>query len=75
MRTFGTDNNLWTVELSPGGQFILVGGSDQFAQLWDTNYHTFVDSVCTRVLRDFTAEEREKYDIHDQQPTCPPNNH
>ncbi len=70
LRTFSVANNLWSVELSPDGQFILIGGSDQYARLWDTDYHTLIDSVCARVLRDFTDEEREKYDIHDQQPTC-----
>jgi len=74
LRTFSVSNNLWSVELSPDGHSILIGGSDQFAQLWDTNYQTLVDSVCARVLRDFTDEEREKYNINDQQPTCPSDN-
>jgi hypothetical protein len=30
-----------------------------------------MDSVCARVLRDFTDQEREQYGINDQQPTCP----
>jgi WD40 repeat protein len=74
LRTFEVANNLWSVELSPDGKFILIGGADQFARLWDTDYQTLVDSVCARVLRDFTDEEREKYSINDQQPTCPSKN-
>jgi WD40 repeat protein len=74
LRTFSASNNLWSVELSPDGHSILIGGSDQFAQLWDTNYQTVVDSVCARVLRDLTDEEREKYNINDQQPICPSDN-
>lgn len=72
LRTFEVANNLWTVELSPDGQFILIGGADQFARLWDTDYQRLVDSVCARVLRDFTDGERQKYSINDQQPTCLP---
>jgi len=73
LRTFDVANNLWSVDFSPDGQLIVIGGSTQTAQLWDTDYQALVDSVCARVLRDFTDEEREKYSIHDQQPTCPSN--
>jgi WD40 repeat protein len=74
LRTFSVANNLWSVELSPDGKLVLIGGSTQTAELWDTDYQTLVDSVCARVLRDFTDEEREKYNINDQQPTCPSDN-
>jgi WD40 repeat protein/serine/threonine protein kinase len=74
LRTFSVANNLWSVELSPDGKLILIGGSTQTAELWDTDYQTLVDSVCARVLRDFTDEEREEYNINDQQPTCPSDN-
>ncbi|GAB4429691.1 MAG: hypothetical protein Kow0031_10290 [Anaerolineae bacterium] len=65
---------MWGVEFSPDDHNILIFGSDRFARLWDTDYHALVDSVCARVLRDFTDQEREKYDIHDEQPTCPSKN-
>ena len=74
LRTFGVTNNLWSVEFSPDSQFILISGSIQTAQLWDTHYRALVDSVCARVLRDFTDEERQKYGISDEHPTCPPLN-
>ncbi|MBI1880444.1 MAG: hypothetical protein HYR94_19880, partial [Chloroflexi bacterium] len=71
LRTFGVAQNLWGVAFSPDGQFILIYGSDKVARLWDTNYHVLMDSVCARVLRDFTDDERAEYGINDQQPTCP----
>jgi WD40 repeat protein/serine/threonine protein kinase/DNA-binding XRE family transcriptional regulator len=71
LRAFGMANNLWGVVFSPDSQFILIYGSEKTAQLWDTDYHVLMDSVCARVLRDFTDQEREQYGINDQQPTCP----
>ncbi len=70
LRAFGATNNLWSVAISPDSQFVLIAGSDKIARLWDTDYHVLIDSVCARVLRDFTDKEREQYGINDQQPTC-----
>jgi WD40 repeat protein/serine/threonine protein kinase/DNA-binding XRE family transcriptional regulator len=71
LRAFGVDNNLWGVAFSPDSQFILIHGSDKIARLWDTDYQVLMASVCARVLRDFTEDERAEYGINDQQPTCP----
>jgi WD40 repeat protein len=71
LRAFGVDKNLWAVAISPDSRYVLIGGSTQTAQLWDTDYHTLVDSVCARVLRDFTDEERAQYGLDDKAPTCP----
>ena len=73
LRAFGGDFAKWTVAFAPDSQSVLIGGSGQFAQRWDTDYQTLMDSVCGRVLRDFSEEERERYSIKDQQPTCPAN--
>lgn len=34
-------------------------------------YQVLMDSVCARVLRDFTDKERAQYGIDDKEPTCP----
>jgi hypothetical protein len=39
--------------------------------LWHTDYHDFIAFACTKVTRDFTAEERALYGISDGAPTCP----
>jgi WD40 repeat protein/serine/threonine protein kinase/DNA-binding XRE family transcriptional regulator len=71
LRAFGVANNLWGVAFSPDSQYILIHGSDKIARLWDTDYQKLMESVCARVLRDFTEDERAEYGINDQQPTCP----
>jgi len=47
--------------ISPDSRYILIGGTTQTAQLWDTDSHTLIDSVCARVLRDLTAKEWQQY--------------
>ena len=63
---------VWGVAFSPDGSFVLTGSLDHTANLWQTDYRDFVDSVCARLLRDFTVQERELVPITDSDPTCPP---
>jgi WD40 repeat protein/transcriptional regulator with XRE-family HTH domain len=74
IRAFGSTQSVWAVAISPDNQLVLIAGSDKVAHLWDADYHKLVASVCARVLRDFTAKERELYGLNDQQPTCPVKN-
>ncbi|UCC89741.1 MAG: protein kinase [Anaerolineales bacterium] len=71
LRAFGVTNSLWGVAFSPDSQFVLIFGSDKIARLWDIDYQPLIDSVCARVLRDFTDKERAQYGIDDKEPTCP----
>jgi WD40 repeat protein len=71
LRAFGGDQIVKAVAISPDNQFVLIASSDKVPRLWDADYHKLVDSVCARVLRDFTKKEREQYGIKDQEPTCP----
>jgi WD40 repeat protein len=65
--TAGVEN----VVFSPDGKYILTGSDDGTARLWDVDYHTTMDHLCSRLLRDFTDEERAQYGITDTTPTCP----
>jgi WD40 repeat protein len=71
LRAFGGDQAVVAMAISPDDQFVLIAGSNKVPRLWDADYHKLVDSVCARVLRDFTDKERAQYGINDQEPTCP----
>ncbi len=59
------------VAFSPNGRYVLTGGSDNIARLWYTEYHATIGDLCRRLTRDFTDDERVKYNIPDKEPTCP----
>jgi len=56
---------------SPDGRSVLVGSFDGVAQATPVDLEQLVRSVCARVLRDLTDEERVTYGITDAGPTCP----
>jgi WD40 repeat protein/transcriptional regulator with XRE-family HTH domain len=58
------------VAFSPDGNYILTGSEDGTARLWDTDYHDTIRYACSLLWRDFTKEERTKYGIADNAPTC-----
>jgi WD40 repeat protein len=62
---------VWSAIFSPNGKQIVTGSLDGTARLWETDYRDFVATVCARLLRDFTEEERAQAHIIDQEPTCP----
>jgi WD40 repeat protein len=59
------------VAFSPDGKYILTGSDDGTAMLWDVDYRTTINYLCSVLLRDFTDDERAQYDIKDNSPTCP----
>ncbi|MBE2268155.1 MAG: protein kinase [Anaerolinea sp.] len=61
---------VWGIAFSPDGGYILTGSLDHTANLWEVDYNAFVESVCARLSRDFTEEERQLVPISDQDATC-----
>ena len=53
----------------PDGKHILT--LDGTTMLWDVDYHTTINLLCSVLLRDFTEEERAQYRIKDNSLTCP----
>ena len=70
-RFIGHTGEVESVAFSLNGEYILTGSSDGTARLWDVDYHTTMDDLCSRLLRDFTDDERAQFGITDHSPTCP----
>jgi WD40 repeat protein/transcriptional regulator with XRE-family HTH domain len=64
--TAGVENAIF----SPDGKFIVTVSDDGTARLWDVDYHDTIRYLCSRLLRDFTDEERAEYGTFDDDPTC-----
>ncbi len=71
VRTFaGYGNTISAIAVSPDGRHVAIADSDGAVQLATLDLDELIQSVCGRVLRDFTPEERIVYSIEGDQPTC-----
>jgi WD40 repeat protein len=66
-RDLGADQAIF----SRDGRYVLTAGGDQPVTLWNADYQAAIQDLCTRLKRDFTADERTQYNIADNKPTCP----
>lgn len=55
---------------SPDGKFIATASDDGTARLWDVDYHDTIRYLCSRLLRDLTAQELAQYSIPSDGATC-----
>jgi WD40 repeat protein len=59
-----------SLSTSPDDKLIVSGSNDKTVRTWDMDYQDFMSYACTRLVRDLTTTEREKFGISDQSPTC-----
>jgi WD40 repeat protein/DNA-binding SARP family transcriptional activator len=71
LRRFDTRAYVFVMKFSPDGKYLLTGDSTGSVRLWPVNYHDTMAYLCSRLLRDFTDDERKKFGITDTTPTCP----
>jgi WD40 repeat protein/transcriptional regulator with XRE-family HTH domain len=70
-RFSGHSDVVRSVAFSRDGKSILTASTDKTARLWHTDYHDTMRYLCGLLTRDLSADERMRYGIIDQQPTCP----
>jgi WD40 repeat protein len=58
---------------SPDGKRIVVSLADGTVQFEPVDYRESVSWLCGKLWRDFSADERDLYEIKDTRPTCPGN--
>ena len=71
LRVFSGHSDVVTsVAFAPNGEDVLTGSEDGTARLWESDWRVFAQFTCQRLFRDFTPEERQRYNILDTAPTC-----
>jgi WD40 repeat protein/transcriptional regulator with XRE-family HTH domain len=70
-RYAGHKAGIFGVDISADGSLVATGGVDGTVRLWYTDLNRTVDDICRRLIRDFSDDERERYNINDERPTCP----
>jgi WD40 repeat protein len=56
-------NQLDSVAFSPDGKYVLTGTLDNVTRLWPVSIEDTVALACSKMTRDFTAQERAKYGL------------
>ncbi len=67
---FTTLAGINSVAFTGDGVQAIIGSDDDVARMWDIDLERTVNTLCNRLLRDFTPEERSRYGIPDDGPTC-----
>jgi WD40 repeat protein len=59
------------VAYAPDGKTVVTGSADHTARQWHVSTEDTVTYLCSRLLRDFSDEERKQYGITGDSRTCP----
>lgn len=72
LRQFKPHNDaIVDLSLSPDGKYLVSGALDGTIYISDVEISSLIDYACTRLLWDFTPEQRTEYGIRDEVTTCP----
>jgi WD40 repeat protein/transcriptional regulator with XRE-family HTH domain len=70
-RFAGHTDSIFVVAFAPNGRQIATASADGTARLWDLDYQDTLRTLCGRLLRDLTPDERTQYGITGPGSTCP----
>ena len=59
-----------SIAISPDGEAVALGSTDGSVVVAPTSLEQLAESVCARLGRDLTPDERSAYGIEEQDPTC-----
>jgi WD40 repeat protein len=70
-RYVGHTASVENVAFSANGRRLISVSDDGTGRIWDIDYRDTMRYLCSRLLRDLSDAERQRYGILDEAPTCP----
>ncbi|MEL7433320.1 MAG: hypothetical protein AAFN11_05180, partial [Chloroflexota bacterium] len=67
-----TNHSGWVLDavFSPDSSLVASSGADETVQVWTVSVEDLIADVCSQLARDLTPQERLRFSIMDDAPTC-----